>query len=199
MCSSSSATLRRWSSVRTSKYLILSSILLVGLTQIPILIYFVINPQPKRCLNATNLSQKLNATLTIIIWSVIPSSAMLISGFLTIRHIRQSRRRIEIANPNNTNEGQRRAKFIDRQLMQITLVQSILFGLTSAAGAAGGMFFFVNNDSPIKDLVALAKQNLIGSTLSFIGLFSPCISFYLCTLSSQLFRHELAILFHFRK
>jgi hypothetical protein len=53
--------------------------------------------------------------------------AMLIFGLLTIRHIQQSTRRI--ADQNNENARRRPTKFIDRQL-----IQSILFGLTSAAG-----------------------------------------------------------------
>ncbi len=196
MCSSSSKAFRDWSSIRICKYVISLTIVLIGLTQIPILIYYEINPQPIICLGQTSLFQKLNGIFIMIEWSLIPSMTMLIFGFLTIRHIRQSTRRI--ANQNNINERQGRTKFIDRQLVQITLVQSILFGLTSASGAIGGMFNLID-DNTRNDPIALAKQDFIGNILSFVGLLSPCISFYFCTLSSQLFRRELAILFHFRQ
>ncbi len=167
---------------------------LVGLTQIPILIYYVINPQPIICLGQPNLFQKLNGIFIMIVWSFIPSMTMLIFGLLTIRHIRQSTQRI--TDQNHTNR--RRTKFIDRQLIQITLIQSILFGLTSAAGAIGGMYNVIDNNTR-KDPISLAIQGFIGNILSFVGLLSPCMSFYLCTLSSQLFRRELAILFHLRQ
>jgi hypothetical protein len=118
---------------------------------------------------------------------------MLVFGLLTIRHIRQSTQRI-----TGQNNRRRRTKFIDRQLIQIILIQSILFGLTSAAGAIGGMYNVIDNNTR-KDPISLAKQGFIGNILSFIDLLSPCISFYLCTLSSQLFRRKLLILFHLRQ
>jgi hypothetical protein len=158
------------------------------------LIYFTINSQPRICLGQPNLFQKLNGIFIMIVWSFIPSMTMLIFGLLTIRHIRQSTQRI--TDQNHTNR--RRTKFIDRQLIQITLIQSILFGLTSAAGAIGGMYNVIDNNTR-KDPISLAIQGFIGNILSFVGLLSPCMSFYLCTLSSQLFRRELLILFHLRQ
>jgi hypothetical protein len=171
---------------------------LIGLTQIPILIYDEINPQPKQCVGQTNLFIKLNAIFIMIIWSFIPSLTMLIFGLLTIRHIQRSTQRIT-TDQNNENERRRRTKFIDRQLIQIIFIQSILFGLTSATGAIGGMFTSGINDNSLKDPLTFAKETFIASILSLIGLLSPSISFYLCTLSSQLFRRELAILFHLRQ
>jgi hypothetical protein len=197
LCSSISTTLRGWSSIRVSKCLILLAIIFVGLTQVPILIFYTISSQPTICLGQPNLFQKLNGFLILIVWSLVPCSAMLVFGLLTIRHIQQSARTL-VTDPNTTNRRQRRAKFIDRQLIQITLIQSLLFGLTSAAGAIGGMFNVLDDNSR-KNPLELAKQGLIGNVLSFVGLLGPCLSFYLCTLSSQLFRRELLNLFHLRQ
>jgi len=121
---------------------------------------------------------------------------MLVFGLLTIHHIQQSARRV--TDQNTSNQRQKRTKFIDRQLIQISLTQTILFGLTSAAGSIGGTYNILD-DTSREDPLQLARENFIGNVLSFIGLFGPCISFYLCTLSSQLFRQELVKLFHFRK
>jgi len=121
---------------------------------------------------------------------------MVVFGLLTIRHIQQSARRI--ASQNNKNRRQKRTKFIDRQLIQIILIQSILFGLTSAAGAIGGMYNVLDDNSR-KNPLELAKQSLVGNVLSFVGLLGPCLSFYLCTLSSRLFRCELLNLFRLRR
>ncbi|CAF4130510.1 unnamed protein product, partial [Adineta steineri] len=143
-----------------------------------------------------NLFQKLNGFFILIVWSLIPSLTMFIFGFLTIRHIQQSIPRVH--DENIIIHHQKRTKFIDRQLIQMTLMQSILFGLTSAAGAIGGTFNVLDDNSR-KNALELAEQSLIGNVLSFVGLFGPCLSFYLCTLSSQLFRHELMILLHVRK
>jgi hypothetical protein len=67
-----------------------------------------------------------------------------------------------------------------------------------AVGAIDGMFNVINGNL-VKDPLILAKQNFILIVLSLIGLFSPCISFYLCTLSCELFQLELLILFHIRQ
>ncbi|CAF1229156.1 unnamed protein product [Adineta steineri] len=192
-CSSTSSTLRRLSSLRVSLWLIPSVTIFIGITQIPILIFFKINAQPRICLGQPNLFQKVNGILIIIMWSLIPSLAMLIFGFLTVRHIRQSAQRA--AGHKSGNRRKVRIKTVDRQLIQITLTQSILFGITSATGAIGGMFNIIDNGSR-KDPLTLAKQSLTGNILSFIGLLSPCISFYICTLSSQLFRRELKNIFY---
>jgi hypothetical protein len=121
---------------------------------------------------------------------------MLVFGLLTIHHIQQSTQRV--TDQNTANQRQKRTKFIDRQLIQITLIQTILLGLTSAAGSIGGTYNILDDNSR-KDPLELARENFIGNVLSFIGLFGPCISFYLCTLSSQLFRQELMKLFHLRQ
>ncbi|CAF1424313.1 unnamed protein product [Adineta steineri] len=193
---SSSRILNSWSSIRASNCFIFLSIVFVGLTQTPILFYFTIDPQIMRCLGQPNSFQKFNGILIMIIWSFIPSLAMLIFGFLTINNTQKLAQ--NITDQNITKPKRKRTKFLDRQLIQITLIQSILFGLTSAAGAIGGMHNVLNNNLR-KDRIALARQSQIGNILSFIGLLSPCISFYLCTLSSRLFRRKLIKLFHVRQ
>jgi hypothetical protein len=109
------------------------------------LIYDEINPQPIICLGQTNLFQKLNGIFIMIIWSLIPSLTMLIFGLLTIRHIRQSTKRI--TDQNNENERRRQTKLVDRQLIEITIIQSILFGLTSATDAIRGMYNTIDDNS----------------------------------------------------
>ncbi len=170
--------------------------MLIGVTQIPILIFDTINPQPTICLGQPNLFQKLNGVFILIVWSLIPSLTMLIFGLLTIRHIQQSARAVAVQ--TIANRRQKRTQSIDRQLIQIILIQSILFGLTSAAGAIGGMYNVIDDNSR-KDPLTLAKQSFVVNVLSFIGLLGPCMSFYLCTLSSQLFRRELMNLLHFQQ
>ncbi|CAF4402491.1 unnamed protein product, partial [Adineta steineri] len=157
--------LRGWSSIRVFKYLITLAILFTGLTQMPILIFFTISSQPAICLGQPNLFQKLNGFVILIVWSLIPSLTMFIFGFLTIRHIQQSIPRVH--DENIIIHHQKRTKFIDRQLIQMTLMQSILFGLTSAAGAIGGTFNVLDDNSR-KNALELAEQSLIGNVLSFV-------------------------------
>ncbi len=165
----------------------------------PILIFYTINPQPRTCLGQPYVFQQVNAFLNLIIWSVIPSSAMFVFCYLTIRHTQQSTRTIAVSTEQNTtNQRRKRTKYIDRQLIQVAVIQSILFGSTSACGAIAGLYSFVSSNAE-KNPLEIAKENFLTNVLAFIGLLAPCVSFYLCTLSSQLFRRELLKLFHFRR
>lgn len=182
--------LRAWSSVRVSNRLIVVVLFFVAMTQAPLLIFYTVTTQPTVCLGQPNLFQKVNGFWILIVWSVIPFIGMLVFDLLTIRHVRRSVRIAAVRNAEG--EQYRHTRFVDRQLIQITMIQSLLFMSTSAAGAVGGMFNILD-DNTRKDPLLLAQQGLIGNVLSFVGLLGPCVSFYLCTLASRLFRHELLI------
>lgn len=154
-------------------------------------IFSEINPVAKIC-GGSSIFQKFNAIGILFAYSIIPSVAMLVFGLLTVNHARMSSRRLRTQ--INVNEGQRRIKSVDRQLIQLTLIQSVLFGLVSAVGACGGIFNIIDNGTA-KDPVTLATQQFYASLLSNIGLFTSCTSFYLCTLTSGLFRREFLTLF----
>ena len=132
----------------------------------------------------------------LIIWSIIPSSAMLVFGFLTIRHVRQVKMRV--ATQNTVNLRQQRLRSVDRQLIQMMLVQSFVFSLTTCGSSIVNLYFIYNVNSTT-DPVETARELLITNTFGFIGLFVPCTSFYLFTLSSKLFRRELKQLFHHQR
>jgi hypothetical protein len=85
-----STTLRSWSSIGVSKYLISIIIMFVGLTQTPLLIFYTVNSHPIVCLGLPNLFQEVNAIIIMIVWYLIPSLAMFTFGLLTIHHIQQS-------------------------------------------------------------------------------------------------------------
>jgi phosphatidylinositol kinase/protein kinase (PI-3 family) len=118
---------------------------------------------------------------------------MLVFGFLTIRHVRQGKMRV--ANRNTVNYRQQILRSVDRQLIQMMLVQSFVFSMTTC-GPSIVNFYFISNVNLTTDPVEAARELLITTTFGFIGLFGPCTSFYLFTLSSKLFRRELKQLFH---
>ncbi|CAF0741873.1 unnamed protein product [Adineta ricciae] len=195
-CTSSSVTFRGWNSIRVSNHLIPLTTIFIAITQVPLLIFYTVSSQPVVCLGQPNLFQQVNGFFILVIWSMIPFVAMLIFGVLTIRNVRRSIR--GVADVHADSNRYRRTRFIDRQLIQIILIQSLLFMATSAAGSIGGTFNILDDNSR-KDALVLAKQGLIGNVLSFVGLLGPCISFYLCTLSSQLFRHEFLAFLRLRQ
>ncbi|CAF1339425.1 unnamed protein product [Adineta steineri] len=170
--SSSSATLRGWSSLRVTRLAIPSTTLLIGLMHIHILVYNTIVQSPLSCVG------------------------MLIFGLLTIHQYRQGKKRV--APTNTQNVRQKISRSTDRQLIQMMLVQSLVFGLTTSA-ASFSFLGSLSDVNSITDPIGAARKNLIKDVLFQFGFFGPCTSFYLFTLSSKLFRRELWKLFNRRR
>jgi uncharacterized membrane protein YjgN (DUF898 family) len=126
----------------------------------------------------------------LVTWSFIPTICMLVFGLLTVRHIRQGRNRVATQNPQN--QAHQNQKKTDRQLIQMMLIQAFVFGSTTTVYSVVNLYVSLN---PATDSVGKAQQNLMTQTLGYIALTGPCVSFYLFTLSSQLFRRELKQLF----
>ena len=59
--------------------------------------------------------------------------------------------------------------------------------------------FNIIDDNIRKDPLALATQKLFVIILSSIDLYTPCVTFDLCTLTSGLFQRELLILSHLQQ
>jgi magnesium-transporting ATPase (P-type) len=138
------------------------------------------------CTFTSSTYQAFYALWNLIIWSWIPTICMLIFGLLIIRRIRQGRMRVV-----PQNQFQRNQKKTNRQLIQMLLIQSSVFGLTSTALSIGNLYVSITNNLMVKNNLEKAKDNFLTNGLGYIALTGPCMSFYLFTLSSQLFRHEL--------
>ena len=130
----------------------------------------------------------LNVSFTVISTIKYTSSLfiqiMMIFGTLTIRNIQQSVKRvnseniqIETISLSLPKKRWERQKITNRQCVQMMIVQCIYFSLTTLA-------------VPIQWI----KQS-IRSYILLDSITGACTSFYLFTLSSQLFRHELMLLF----
>jgi hypothetical protein len=111
---------------------------------------------------------------------------MLIFGLLIIRRVRQGRMRVA---PQNQYQGNQ--KRTNRQLIQMLLIQSSVLGSTSMAVSIGNLYVSITNNLMVKNNLEKAMDNFLTNGFGYISLTGPCVSFYLFTLSSQLFRHEL--------
>ncbi|UJR12765.1 hypothetical protein I4U23_016939 [Adineta vaga] len=195
LCSSSSVKLRVLSTVRFASYSIPLAFLTVGLTFFHILLYYEITFPKQMCSAIRGIYQAFIGIWTLIAYSIGPPIVMLYFGLGTIQHIRQSIRRSGI-NPNpilNQNQ-QQRPKRTDRQLMQMMFVQCIIFILTASLPAIQYIYSSIRSNLMIDDLQS-AKDSAFTYCSGFISLTVPCLSFYLFTLSSKLFRSEFMKLF----
>ena len=182
LCSSTSARLRAWSRVSLIWRAIPLTSLFVLLAYYHVPTYHAINVPQRLCFPIPGVYQTFFGIWNLIVFSVGPPGLMLLFGFLTVRHIRQSVRRIVAENTPHTStqvESQQRRKKADRQLIQMMLVQCVLF--TRIASPTLLQYIYTSVRSTI--------------IAGFVSLTVPCTSSYLFTVSSKLFRHELVRLF----
>jgi len=131
----------------------------------------------------------------LIFWSWLPTICMLVFGLLTVRHVRQGRNRV--AAQTTQDQSQRNQKKTDSQLIQMLVVQCFVFGSTTTVYSF--ILLYLSLENPTTDVVQKAINNLLLNVFSYIALTGPCLSFYLFTLSSKLFRHELMRLLRYRR
>jgi hypothetical protein len=74
------------------------------------------------------------------------------------------------------------------------LVQCLVIIVTGAPFSIGWLYvsLTVNQNA---DILQVAKDNLLTNVVGYLSVTGSCISFYLFTLSSSLFRRELMALF----
>jgi hypothetical protein len=150
-------------------------------------IYYTILPS-QTCFVPAGAYQTFLSIWHLIIWSWLPSIGMLIFGLLTIAHIRKGKNRV--VPQNMQNNSQQNQKKTDRQLIQMMLAQSFTLGLTTTSYSVVNLCVALV-PNPGSDPLTTAINNLLSNVFAYIALTGPCVSFYLFTLSSKLFRNEL--------
>ena len=141
---------------------------------------------------SSTVYQTFYSAWNLLFWCCIPTGCMIVFGALTIRNVHHGRR--TVAPQVVQRDAQRRQRKTDRQLIQMMLAQSFVFGSTTLAYSIGSLYVSPAGVIPVTDPVERAIYTNILNMLTYIALAGPCASFYLFTLSSQLFRKELLIL-----
>jgi hypothetical protein len=120
---------------------------------------------------------------------------MIVFGSLTIQNVRQGKRRVLPQTIQDQRQQSRRKT--DAQLIKMMLVQSFVFGSTTTSYSIVALYV-ASDAASTDDALRKAIDNYLSNVFGYIALTGPCMSFYLFTLSSQLFRGELINLFHRR-
>ncbi len=115
---------------------------------------------------------------------------MLIFGLLTIRLIHQGKMRVAVSTNFQLNQ-----KKIDRQLIQMLILQSFVFGSTTTSFSIINLYDSITSSLIVKNNLQKAQDTYLEFVASWVAIAGPCLSFYLFTLSSNLFRRELINLF----
>ncbi|CAF1065049.1 unnamed protein product [Adineta steineri] len=203
LCSSPSATLRGWSSLRVASRAILFVIVVVALFYLYVPIQYENILMSTKCSPTQSTDPLFTGIWNLLIFSLGPSIVMLSFGLLTFRHVQQSGKRMvpqsnQVQNQTESITPQqdqlRRKKKTDRQLLQMILVQSVYFSLLSTPVSVWYIYTALRINV-VPDALQSAKDTLFGNVTGLLSITGACISFYFFTLSSQLFRRELIQLF----
>ena len=186
--------LRSWSNTRVANRTIIIIVLCIALaySHLPF-VYTIVLPQPT-CMFVSNFYQGFYAIWNLILWSWIPNLCMVTFGLLITKHIQQGKRRVI---PQNLY--QRTQKKRDRQLIQMLLIQSFVLASTTTTLSIGILYISISNGLRVKNDLERAIDIYLQNVFNYIGTIGPCMSFYVFTLSSELFRRELFNLFHRRQ
>ncbi|CAF4098234.1 unnamed protein product [Adineta steineri] len=202
LCSSRSASLRAWSNIRVASWTIPIMTIMIGFTYIYVLILYQLKAGNNKCPGSQGPSTIFNGIWNLVVFSLGPPCIMFCFGSLTIHNIRQVGRRV--IPRNNRIDGQAKQpqlqlqnqKKTDRQLIQMMIVQCAYLSITSSLTSINTLYMSLRPPMVLNAL-QVAKDDLFVQTVGTISLTGACTSFYLFTLSSQLFRDELMQLFKY--
>lgn len=160
------------------------------------IIFYTIDPV-LGCTGNTDTYRIFLGFCHLIIWGCIPPCGMLVFGLLTIKNIWQAKHRLR---PEQIVHGQRNANLtrLHYHMMRMTLIQSLLLIITTVPFSVEYIYKSMPANTP-KDALQQAIANLRSITLTYIAVAGPCISFYLFTLTSQLFRQTFLDIFRQRQ
>jgi hypothetical protein len=201
LCSSAPINMRSWSSVRVAARAISLTVLINFLVHIHVPIFFEIDIAPTTlkpvCYTTGPLGPYRTAFnyFNLFFFGLSPPLSMLAFGILTLRHIDQ-RKRIRVGPlsiSQNTNNPNTRRK--DQQILRMLFVQVFVYSVTGLTFSVS-LIITTATSGQSKNLLQVAEENLVNAIVGVLSTTGPCLSFYLFTLSSDLFRKELKSLFN---
>jgi hypothetical protein len=75
------------------------------------------------------------------------------------------------------------------------IIQCFVFGSTTTTFSIIDLYISITNNLMVKNNLEQVKDTYLDFVANWITITGPCLSFYLFTLSSKLFRRELINLF----
>jgi hypothetical protein len=191
--------MRAWSDIRVTSRVIPLTMVVVGLAYIYVPIQYELKHEIQKCPGNQGNSAIFTGFWSLLVFSLGPSIIMLTFGSLTIRHVRQSVRQIASQNtqtriPTHLQSQLLRRKTTDQQLIRMMIGQCVYFSLLSTPVSIFYIWYAMGFGTTTDPLQS-AKNELFPSITGMLSFASACTSFYLFTLSSQLFRDKLMHLF----
>ncbi|UJR14363.1 hypothetical protein I4U23_001359 [Adineta vaga] len=197
LCSCSSANTRAWSSVHVANRVIPLTIVTLFTAYIHVPIFFRIDIIPATqkpiCYppGPPGTYRIILSYFNLIFLGLSPSLSMLIFGLLTRRNIERSKRLLVAPVTNVLNATNRKT---NTHMLRMLFVQVFVYCITGLTFSVA-LIYTAINASKTKNILEVAQENMINAVVGMMSTVGPCLSFYLFTLSSGLFRKELKNLF----
>ena len=201
LCSHPSVTIRAWSSIRVANRLIPLTVLLgfVAYVHVPIFFKIEIIPATQKPIcyppGPPGTYRIVLSYFHLIYFGLSPSFSMLLFGMLTLQNIERSKR---VAAGPSTSSGIATSQItrkINRQMFRMLLVQVLVYCVTGLTFSIAIIITSISA-SQTKNIFQIAQENMVNAVVGMFSTLGPCVSFYLFTLSSSLFRKELKHLFY---
>jgi len=180
LSTSENTRFRSFSNIRVARRITLIPIIVYSLTSCHQFIYYDLRP---KCVAEAGVYSIFISVYSIVWTSLIPQSLLLIFGLITYKNIRSSRKRL-----TRLNEQQRSRTGI--HLIKMTFVQVISSSILLNIRTIYFSYNVLSTDIP-KSEKQISIESLLLQISSFIFYINFCISFYLNTLTSKLFRQVL--------
>ncbi|CAF1282358.1 unnamed protein product [Adineta ricciae] len=190
--SSTSANIRRLSSMKVARWATAITTVLLMLLYSHMLIYYEISNVFDRFGSIVPMcnAQKGIYRTFIGFWymswySLLPAMLMLLFGFLTLNNLRQHRQVIP-----RTIQGNQIVRRTDQQLLRMLIAQVLVINVSTLPYSIEQLYSaFTTNLS--KSTLRIAQETFVSRTLGAMTAFAHTTSFYLFTLTGTVFRKEL--------
>ncbi|CAF3651802.1 unnamed protein product [Rotaria sp. Silwood1] len=200
LCSSASTNKRALSSVHVARRLIPVTILIGFIAYIHVPIFFKIDIIPATqkpiCYppGPPGTYRIVLSYFHLIYFGLSPSFCMLIFGMLTLRNIERSKRLAMAPSINLETAANQNLRKTNRHMLRMLFVQVLVYCITGLTFSVALIYTAIIANQQ-KNVFQSAQENMINAVVGMLSTTGPCLSFYLFTLSSGLFRKELKNLF----
>jgi hypothetical protein len=190
--SSAKVRIRRMSSLKIARMIVIITSIIIFLAYIHMPVYYEINIGLDRFGSLTPLCNPrsgIYATFlpfwTMFLYSICPSSLMVLFGLLTLKNRRQHRAVLRRGTQNN-----RILRRTDAQLLRMLAAQVLLIIIFTLPISIYQVYSSLTNNM-VKNTLRIAEENVASRTVGIIQYFAQSSTFYLYTLTGTAFRKEI--------
>ena len=188
--SSANVRIRSISNVKIAKRIIIGIVIIIYLIYSQMFFCFdgIFDPSSSNCFTVSQLCELYNSFALFLTYSLLPCLIMLIFGLLTIRNIRHSQQRVVPTNTILPNNRHKRKTL--KQMTIMLLVQVICSVILSLPISIQNIYIEMTKNYN-KSNEALEIEGFLDTLFILITLINSSLSFYIFTLTGQVFRQEL--------